>query len=350
MSDKVTKLADKINNLSPEGRAAAVAAIDVMNAKDNTTDIFLWANNIDAVKKELQAEVFLFNKNYTPYHTSFHVDLKHDIDALFLYNLINDVNLGAGTGLTVRDIEFGSTDANVLQHVDLGKVGRAETILHYIENERQDIVEFSNDEHDFKRMKGIVVRYTHPTDKSIKFHVFKLIQQTTVLTGGDIWDFNKDGFIKPQTDVRLRMAKDNQVLIIGGDIFAFNADKFEKLFNYDIRKTSQAEKNGEAIDKHFKLSMPTIGQGIAFMALEKGTLTKKLIDVDVSNLIDQETVLDIADEMAIQLMADDDGAIILMDSEDVGSFLDIINDNYVRSLTGRNYLAKSKKAIDEDGV
>ena len=33
------------------------------------TDIFLWANNTDGIKKELDVEIFLFNKNYTPYTT-----------------------------------------------------------------------------------------------------------------------------------------------------------------------------------------------------------------------------------------------------------------------------------------
>ena len=31
------------------------------------TDIFLWANQTDARKNDLAIELFLFNKNYTPY-------------------------------------------------------------------------------------------------------------------------------------------------------------------------------------------------------------------------------------------------------------------------------------------
>ena len=30
-------------------------------------DVFLWANEIDEVKNNVSAELFLFNKNYTPY-------------------------------------------------------------------------------------------------------------------------------------------------------------------------------------------------------------------------------------------------------------------------------------------
>lgn len=76
----------------------------------NTTDIFLWANNIDGIKKELEVEFFLFNKNYTPYATSFSNELNSQIKPLFLYDMINFVNLGAGTGLAVRDFELSEKE------------------------------------------------------------------------------------------------------------------------------------------------------------------------------------------------------------------------------------------------
>ena len=67
------------------------------------TDIFLWANNTDGIKKDLDVELFLFNKNYTPYSTHFASDLNVQMKPMFLYDLINYVNMGAGTGLSVRD-------------------------------------------------------------------------------------------------------------------------------------------------------------------------------------------------------------------------------------------------------
>ena len=111
-----------------------------MEEKTDTTDIFLWANNTDGIKNELDVEFFLFNKNYTPYSTSFASDLNAQIKPLFLYDLINFVNLGAGTGLSVRDFELSEGEDNVLLRTDLEKVGRAETLLHLIEKERHDIV------------------------------------------------------------------------------------------------------------------------------------------------------------------------------------------------------------------
>jgi hypothetical protein len=77
-----------------------------------TTDIFLWANNTDGIKKELDVEFFLFNKNFTPYSTNFMSDLNAQIKPLFLYDMINFVNLGAGTGLSVRDFEMSETEEN----------------------------------------------------------------------------------------------------------------------------------------------------------------------------------------------------------------------------------------------
>src|SRR5665647_3304400 len=102
-------------------------------------DIFLWANNTDGIKKELDVELFLFNKHYTPYSTNFGSELNSQIKPLFLYDLINFVTMGAGTGLSVRDFELSDGEDNVLLRTDLDKVGRAETLLNLIETQRSDI-------------------------------------------------------------------------------------------------------------------------------------------------------------------------------------------------------------------
>lgn len=121
-----------------------------------TTDIFLWANQIDAVKNELEVELFLFNKNYTPYSTNFSNELNAQLKPLFLFDILGFVTMGAGTGLSVRDFELSDGEENVLLRTELAKVGRAETLIHLIEKERHDILEFSEEEHEFKRIKGIL--------------------------------------------------------------------------------------------------------------------------------------------------------------------------------------------------
>ena len=195
-----------------------------------TTDIFLWANNTDGIKKDLDVELFLFNKNYTPYSTNFATDLNAQIKPLFLFDMINFVNMGAGTGLSVRDFELSDGEENTLLRTDLAKVGRAETLIHVIEKERHDIMEFSQEEHEFKRIKGIVARFTHKDDANKKpFYVIKAISQGQVLNGATSWEFRDGKFGSFQADVGLKMPDDNQVLIIDKDIFVFIQSKLEKV-------------------------------------------------------------------------------------------------------------------------
>ena len=134
------------------------------------TDIFLWANQTDARKNDLDIELFLFNKNYTPYMMPVGGSVEQQLRPLFLFDYINQVNLGAGTGLSVRDYELSEAEESVLLRTDLEKVGRAETLIHLIENERDEIVEFSETEHEFKRMKGVVAKFTDKADSSKVFY------------------------------------------------------------------------------------------------------------------------------------------------------------------------------------
>lgn len=311
----------------------------------NPTDIFLWANQTDGYKNELEVELFLFNKNFTPYSTSFGESLNNSINPLFLFDLINFVNLGAGTGLSVRDITTVDKKENQLARINLGQVGRAETLLHLIENERKDIVEFNADEHEFKRIQGIVARYSHPKQKDVKFYVIKQLKPSTVVLGAQAWQFASNKFIAQSVHASMKMPADNQVLIVGDDIFAFNTSKFAALFKFDASQVALAKEKGAAIDKHFRLSMPTTINEFAFFAETKSSNVKKLLEVNVDDLMSQEQVIETADEMQIEIMTDDNGAIILMDGNDVGIFLDIINDNYVRGVTGHSYLAKKKQPL-----
>jgi hypothetical protein len=309
------------------------------------TDIFLWANNTDAHKRDLEVELFLFNKNFTPYSTDWDSNLGVQLKPLFLYDLINFVNLGAGTGLPVRHLNDDKGDKFQVLHIDLSDVGRADTLIHIIENERSDILQFNAEEHDMKRVKGVVARFTHPTDKSIKFYAVKMISQTSIVSGGTSWSLNDGKFLPMVTDASIKMPADNQVLIVDGEIFIFNTGKFEKLFSHNAAKIKAMQEKGAVIDKHYKLSFPDFINEISFACI-KATTINKLLAVDTENLMTQDQVIDTADEMQIELMVDDAGAIIIMDDADAGTFLDIINDNYVKGMTGNSYLAKKKQALD----
>lgn len=310
------------------------------------TDIFLWANNTDGVKNELDVEFFLFNKNYTPYSTAFSNDLNTQIKPLFLFDLINVVNMGAGTGLTVRDYELSDGEENVLLRTDLTKVGRAETLIHLIEKERHDIVEFSEQEHEFKRIKGIVARFTHKSKPNEAFYVVKAISQGQVLSGATSWEFREGKFGVFQADIGLKMPADNQVLILDKDIFAFNPGKFEKLFNYDYKKQALADKRVAEIEKQYKLSFAD-GLDLQSLVRDRKKIVNKLQKLEIG-AITQEQAIEYADQMQLELMTDDAGAIIIMDGNDLDMFVNLINEDYITSeITGRRYEIKSKKLLDE---
>lgn len=317
-----------------------------MDETREATDIFLWANNTDGIKNELDVEFFLFNKNYTPYSTSFSSDLNAQIKPLFLYDYINFVNLGAGTGLSVRDYEMSEAEENVLLRTDLEKVGRAETLIHLIEHERHDIVEFNEAEHEFKRIKGIVARFTHKDKPNEAFYAIKAIQQGNVLKGALSWEFREGKFGAFQAEFGLKIPADNQVLIINKDIFAFNQSKFEKLFNYEYKKQLLADQRVEEIEKQYKLSFPD-GLDLQSLVRERKKVVNKLQKLEVG-AITQEQAIEYADEMQLELMTDDAGAIIIMDGNDLDTFVNLINEDYITSeITGRRYEIKSKKLLDD---
>lgn len=317
-----------------------------MDEQKAPTDIFLWANNVDGIKKELDVEFFLFNKNYTPYTTNFSTNLNSQIKPLFLYDLVGQITLGAGTGLTVRDYEMSEAEDNVLLRTELEKVGRAETLLHLIEHQRSDIVEFSEEEHEFKRMKGIVARFTHKDTPKKAFYAVKAIQQSNVLKGATAWEFREGKFGAFQAELGLKMPTDNQVLIIDGDIFAFNVRKFEKLFNYEYKKQLLADTKVAEIEKHFKLSFPD-GLDLQTLVRERKKAVTKLQKIEIGE-VTQKQVIEYADDMQLELMTDDAGAIIIMDGNDLDTFVSLINEDYITSqVTNRRYEIKSKKLLDD---
>jgi len=317
-----------------------------MEKTNESIDIFLWANNTDGIKKELDVEFFLFNKHYTPYSTSFSNELNSQIKPLFLYDLLNFVNMGAGTGLSVRDFELSENEDSVLLRTDLANVGRAETLLNLIEHQRNDIVEFNEQDHEFKHIKGILARFTHKNSPDKPFYAVKLISQGQVLKGSTSWEFRDGKFGAFQAEFGLKVPVDNQVLIIGQDIFVFNQAKFERLFNYDYKKQALADLKVAEIEKQFKISFPD-GMDLQSLVRERKKTVNKLQKIEVGN-ITQEQVIEYADGMQLDLMTDDHDAIIIMDGNDLDTFVNLINEDYITSeITGRRYEVKSKKLLDD---
>jgi len=329
----------------PSSVAEHVEKIETVDGDEDTTDIFQWANSTDAVKNELNVEFFLFNRNYTPYTTTLGNELDTQIKPVFLFDLMNQVVLGAGTGLTVRDYEMTEKEENVLLRTELEKVGRANTLIHLIEHERKDIVEFSEEEHEFKRIKGIVARFSTP-DKKTVFYVVKQVSSGQALKGVNAWEFKDGKFELFKADLGWKVPTDNQVLIVNKDIFIFNQSKFERLFNYDFKKQLLADQKVAEIEKHFKLSFPD-GMDLQTAVREKKKVLNKLQKLEVG-LISQEQAIEYADQMQLELMTDDEGAIIIMDGNDLDIFVGLINEDYITGeVTGRRYEIKGKRLLDD---
>lgn len=310
------------------------------------TDIFNWANLTDGMKNELDVEFFLFSKNFTPYTTTIGNGLDTQLRPLFLFDMLSQVELGAGTGLTVRDYELSEKEDNVLLRTELDKVRNASTLIHIIEKERESVVEFSEEEHEFKRIKGILAKFTRKDDLSKSFYCIKQVSSSNTLPGALSWEFKDGRFQAFQAEFGWKVPNDSQVLVVDGDIFIFNQSKFERLFNYEYKKQLLADQKVAEIEKHFKLSFPD-GLDLQTVVRDRKKAVNKLQKLEVGD-ISQEQVLEYADAMQLELMTDDAGAIIIMDTNDLDTFVNLISEDYITSeITGKRYEIKSKKLLDE---
>lgn len=311
--------------------------------KYSQTDIFWWANNIDGLKDKLEVDLFLFTKNYTVYATNYATELKNQLKVLFLYDLLSEVQTGAAMGLKVRDFEAAEAEENVLSRTYVDKVQHAQEVIEQIALGEDNLEIFSEGDHEFKRVKGVIARFTYADTKP--FFVVKLLPQTQVLKGATAWMFDEGSFKPFSADAGLRITPDNQVLIIEDEIFAFSESKFERLFGYDAKKHAIAEEMIKAIEAKFKLSFPD-GLSLDLLIKEKKALINKLQKLNLDDLT-QEKIIDNADEMQLELMLDDAGAIIIMDGTDATKFVNLLNDDYAESsMTGHKYEIKGKKRID----
>lgn len=207
-------------------------------------------------------------------------------------------------------------------------------------------MEFSEEEHEFKRIKGIAAKFTHKDDPTKKFYVIKMIQQSNVLKGATSWEFREGKFGAFAAEVGFKLPTDNQVVVIDKDIFVFNQGKFERLFNYDYKKQAIADARVAEIESQYKLSFPE-GVSLQDMVRERKKIVTKLQKLEVGG-VTQEQAVEYADEMQLDIMTDDSGAIIIMDGHDLDTFVSLINEDYMTSqITGKRYEIKSKKLLDE---
>ena len=323
---------------------------DILEPKEETyepADVFLWANNLVPVKEDLNIEVFLFNKNYVVYKTNVSKELRKTLEPLLIDNLLEYVLTGAEEGMIVREFEEGEAETGkVLQRTRLKNVDSARVILGWLKTQEHEIETFVDEEHDFKRIKGVLVRCSHPELKK-PFYIIKALPGSSLMKGSTAWLMRNGKFVPFDADGSLQIPADNQLLVLDQDIYVFNPAKLESLFGYNAKKYGIAVAKMKMISESFKLSYQE--ESLEEMVKGKKSLVNKLQKLDPT-VTDQTKLLEHADDLGIELMLDDTGAIILMDDKDLNKFVNLLNDDYYESpLTGVRYEIKSKRPIKENG-
>lgn len=307
------------------------------------SDVFLWANNLPQIKEELNFELFLFNKNYVVYKVSVSKDLRRTLEPLLVDNLLEFVLSGIDEGLIVRDFEEGEAEGTVLQRTRLRNVDNARMVLNWLKTQEHEIESFVEEEHDFKRIKGLLVRCTHPSLKQ-PFYVVKALPSTALMKGSTAWLMKNGKFVPFDAEGSLQIPADNQLLILDQDIYVFNQAKLASLFGYDAKKYTIAEEKLKLISETFKLSLSK-ETTVEEMVKGKKALVNKLQKLDPTG-ITQDELMNQAEELDLPLMTDDNGAIIIMDGKDLTYFINLLNEDYIESpLTGNRYEIKTKRPL-----
>lgn len=314
-------------------------------AKNNykETDIFEWSNNLVQYKDDLKIDLFLFNKNYVAYKTSLGKDLNKQLEPLFIDNILEYVLEGVETGLTVRGFEEAESEDGVLQRTQLFKVEKARELLNWIKTQEHELEVFNDEEHDFSRIKGIVARVRHENAKH-QVYVVKILPKSNVMRGKTGWMMRGDKFVPFDADAALRIPADNHLLIIDQDIYVFSQSRLKQLFGYDAKEAMIAERKVKEILEHFKLSFP-VGLTMQNLVANKPSTIKKLQKIEPS-IVKQDELIDHGEEIGVELMEDEEGAIIIMDDKDLTKFVNLLNDDYVESgMTGQRYEIIKKRPL-----
>ena len=308
------------------------------------TDVFQWANNLVQYKDELTIDLFFFNKNGVTYRTSRSNDLDSQMEPLFVDELLEAVLDGAEKGMQVRGFEEAESEDNVLQRTRLGNVEKAQEVLRWIKTQEHEMELFSDETHEIKRMKGAVARVSHTGMET--FYVIKQLPSSQMMSGKVGWMVRNGKFVPFDAEAAIRIPSENHLLVLDRDMYVFSQAKLKSLFGYDAKEAYIAEAKVREIESQFRLSF---AEGLTMQGLVKGrrSTIKKLQKIEPS-LMTQQQLMDHADEVGVELMEDDSGAIIIMDEKDMVKFVNLLNDDYVESaVTGLKYEIKSKRPLKE---
>jgi len=311
---------------------------------DTDIDIFAWANNLFLYKDKLQFEIFLLSKTNVLYRTKYADTLGRQTHPLLIDSILEYIITGAGAGLVVRGFEEAESEENVLQRTKVDNVEKLVEAMTWLGEQEREMEAFSEEDHDLKRIRGMIVRITSPDPELKPFYIIKSISSSNILKGVGAWLISGNKFDAIENAAALRIPADSQLMIVGDDLYVFNQSKLERLFGYNAKKNAIADKKVKQIEASFQLSFAD-EMTLQAMIKESKTLVNKLQKLD-PGAIKQEDLLNHAEEMGIEMMIDDAGAIIIMNNADLSKFVNLLNDDYLESnLTGQRYEIKSKKPL-----
>jgi hypothetical protein len=340
MDDQQTEVAEEVVETQPTQQVQSAPA-DPGAIGYKETDIFAWANNLFQYKEDLKFELFLISKNYVLYKAKVHAELEKQLQPLFVDSVLEYVLAGVEGGLIVRGFEDAESEENVLQRTRVERIEHLVTVMDWVHNQEHAMEQFS-EEHGLKGMRGVLARCSAPGMKQT-FYMIKKLPTAQLLDGEGTWVAKGNNFVPIVAGV-LRIPSDNQLMILDDDLYVFNQAKLEQLFGYNIKKQAIAEKKVREIEENFKLSFAD-EMNLQTMVKGNKTLINKLQKVDAT-LVNQEQLLDHAEELGLNLMVDEEGAIIILSAKDLTVFVNLLNDDYVESgMTGNRYEIKSKKPL-----
>ena len=314
-------------------------------------DVFAWANNLVQYIEELKIDLYFFSKNYIPYKVKLVGEVSKQLQPLFLDDILEFILGGVEKGLTIRGFEDAEAEENVLQRTQVKNVDKLVEVLRWIKHEQASIELFKDEDHDLKRMKGVVAHCSHK-DIPKSFFLIKSLPTSQIMKGHTSW-LLKDGAFKPFDRMSaLKIPGENQLLVVDQDLFVFNQAKLKALFGYDAKAAMIAAQKVAEIEEHFTLSF---AEGVGMQALVKGKpATIKKLQTIVPSLVKQDDLIAHAEEIGIELMTDEKGAIIIMDDKDLVRFVNLLNDDYIESpMTGQRYEIIKKKLLkpaDENAI
>jgi hypothetical protein len=341
---------EPVEEVTNESAAAPEVSAPVAESADDDgyqeTDVFAWANNLVQYKDELKVEMFFISKNYVLYKTNLAEGLKKQLEPIFVDEMLEFILEGIDKGLIVRGFEDAEAEEHVLQRTRVKRVDKLVETLNWLKTQEHEIVLFKEEEHDINHMKGLFARVTHPEMKQ-PFYVAKVLPKSQVMKGRTGWMLRGDKFIPFDAEAALRLPTDPQLLVLDQDLYVFSQPKLKSLFGYDAKEQAIADSKIREIEEMYRLSFSE-GLGIQSLVKDKKALVKKLQKLEVGK-VTQEQILEQSEELDLNLMNDDSGAIIIMDDKDIAKFINLMNDDYMESpVTGERYEIIKKRLLKPD--